>query len=99
MAGKKRQQRKNTTTMADTTSPRRGDKAKQRKQNSGDKEVLTHGLVPPPTTNRYPTRASTENAVAATAILQPKKLDKTFHRFDDNDEDESFDDSDTQNAP
>jgi hypothetical protein len=50
MVGKKQQQRKAATAKTDATSLRRGDKAKQRRQNSGDKEVLTHELQPPPPT-------------------------------------------------
>jgi hypothetical protein len=56
MAGKKRQQRKAASAKTDATSPRRGDKAKQRRKNSGDKEVLTHELQspPPPRPNMLP---------------------------------------------
>jgi hypothetical protein len=93
-----RQQRKAASAKTDATSPIRGDKAKQCRQNSGDKEVITHELQSPPTQPRYATRASTEGTQNPTTLLQPKKLDTTFETHDDNDDDDDASKSTNHNS-
>jgi hypothetical protein len=96
MAGEKQQQRKAATTKSDVSSPRRGDKAKQSRQNSGDKEVLTHELQHPPNQTRYATRSGTGTAVTPTDTLQPKILDQTFQHLDENDTEEEAEEQDEE---
>jgi hypothetical protein len=94
IAGKKRNQRKATSAKGTDTSPRRGAKLKQRRQNTGEKDILDQELQPSPAVTRNANKASTDMAVEAAETFQPKKLDPTFQLMDANhDKDDDADDN------
>jgi hypothetical protein len=82
MAGTKRGPRKKTSNKGKDSSPREGDKQKQRRQNSGQKEVLSKGQQLSPAVTRNSKKTSTQVVVAATTTITPKHLDHTFQSFD-----------------
>jgi hypothetical protein len=84
MAGKKRNQRKTTSSKGTDISPRRGEKSKQRKQNTEDETSDDNELQPSPAVTRNANKTSTALAVEPTETFQPKKLDHTFQSINSN---------------
>jgi hypothetical protein len=101
MAGKKRNQRKTTSAKGTDTSPRRGEKSKQRRQNIKDETINNHELQPSPAVTRNANKTSTALAVEATETFQPKKLDHTFQSINSNHDkdDDSNDNGSTAPEP
>jgi hypothetical protein len=94
MAGKKWNQRKTTSAKGTDTSPRRGEKSKQHRQNIEDETTKAHELQPSPAVTRNANKASTALAIEATETFQPKKLDHTFQSINANhDKDDYSNDS------
>jgi hypothetical protein len=99
MAGTKRRPRKKTSNKGKDSSPREGDKQKQRRQNSGQKEVLSKGQQLSPAVTRNSKKTSTQVVVAATTTITPKQLDHTFQSFDpDKDQETKQDDTNIEGS-
>jgi hypothetical protein len=100
MAGTKRGPRKKTSSKGKDSSPRDGGKQKQRRQNSGQKEVFNKAQQLSLAVTRHAKKTSTQVVVAATTTITPKQLvhtfdhDKAHETKQDHNSDDSIDYSD-----